>query len=297
MAIDKRTTLSDAIDSIEPGSTVAMGLALEHAIPFAAGHELIRQGISDLTMVGPISDMLFDQLIGGNIVEGIIAAWVGNVSVGSGYRFRDAVEGDSLDVVNHSNLSLALALEAGRLNVPSLPTRSLVGSDILEEGPFVVDNDPVSGERLVYVPALQPDWTIVHAQRASPSGDVHLWGNTGVTEQAVGAAEHVIVTVEEIVDDAVIRSDPSRVTITRDLVDAVVEVPFGAHPAPLTGYYRRDHDHFLQYAERTREQSGFEAWRTTWIDEMTDRQQYLERIETDLTPLDRSPAAEVRYGR
>ncbi len=297
MTVDKRITLEEAIERIEPGESIALGLALEHAIPFAAGHELIRQGTDELTLIGPISDILFDQLVGAGLVSNIQAAWVGNVSIGSGYRFREAIEGDELTIENHSNLSIATALEAGRLGLPSMPTRSLLGSDILEEGPFETYCDPVDGEEHVLVPAITPDWAIVHAQRASPAGDVHLWGNVGVTPQAVGAASDVIVTVEEIVDPSVIKSDPSRVAITREQVTAVVECPFGAHPSPLAGYYRRDHGHYISYGQHTKTQGGYDTWVKEWIFDIEDRAAYTERLDTSLEPVSADRAAEVRYGR
>ncbi|MCL7418794.1 MAG: hypothetical protein M8354_13295, partial [Halalkalicoccus sp.] len=168
-----------AVSRIEPGSSIATGLALEHAIPFAAGHELLRQGIDDLTLIGPISDLLFDQLVGGGAVSQVRAAWVGNVSAGTGYRFREAVESGEIGIEDHSNFSIALALQAGAMGVPYLPTRSLLGSDVFDRSDlFREDTDPFSGEQIALVPAIEPDWAIVHAQRASPDGDVHLWGNT-----------------------------------------------------------------------------------------------------------------------
>ena len=172
MSTDKTTDLETAIGEIDDGDTVAAGLALEHAIPFAAGHELIRQGTSDLTLVGPISDLLFDQLVGAGCVSQIRAAWVGNVSAGIGYCFRRAVENGDIDVEDHSNFSIALALKAGMLGVPYLPTRSLLGSDILAESDTLkTETDPFSDDPLVLVPAIEPDWAIVHVQRASPAGD------------------------------------------------------------------------------------------------------------------------------
>lgn len=291
-----RHTLAEAIELMDDGASVALGLALEHAIPFAVGHELIRQRTSDLTLIGPISDMLFDQLVGAGVVGAIRAAWVGNVSVGSGYRFRAAVESGDLEVENHSNFSIALALHAGALGVPSVTTKSLLGSDILEEGPFEVRADPRTDEPHVVVPAIRPDWAIVHAQRASPVGDVHLWGNTGLVETAVAAAEDVLVTVEELVPDDAIRSDPSRVAIPRDQVTALVECPFGAHPSPVAGYYRRDHDHFIDYADRTTTEDGFDEWAQEWVSDIDDRADYVDRIEADLEPEAMRPLLEVTYG-
>ncbi len=298
MAADARTSLRDAVSLIDDGSSVAAGLALEHAIPFAVGHELLRQGVADLTLVGPISDLLFDQLIGGGTVSRVRAAWVGNVSAGTGYRFREAVENDRIEVENHSNFSVTLALEAAAMGVPYLPTRSLLGSDVFAESDlFRRAEDPFSGDDLALVPAIEPDWAVVHAQRASPAGDVHLWGNTGITGPAVGAAENVLVTAETVVDADTIRRDPGRVAVTRDQVTAVVECPFGAHPSPVAGHYNRDHDHFLDYHDRTDTQAGFDEWAEEWVYGVADREEYADLVEADLSVTEPTVAPEVRYGQ
>ena len=289
--------MAEAMGRIEPGDAVAMGLALEHAIPFAAGHELIRQGTDDLTLIGPISDMLFDQLVGAGLVRRVRAAWVGNVSAGTGYSFRRAVEAGELEVEDHSNFSIALALGAAAMGVPYLPTRSLLGSDVFERSDrFGEAEDPFTGDRVALVPAVEPDWAVVHVQRASPAGDAHFWGNTGITHEAVGAAEGVILTAEEVVDDAVIRSDPSRTSITREKVRAVVECPHGAHPSPLAGRYRRDHDHYLDYHRRTKA-DDYDGWADEWVHGVADRAEYAERVEADLRITEPSVAAEVEYGQ
>lgn len=287
--------MPEAISRIDAGSSIAAGLALEHAIPFAAGHELIRQGIGDLTLIGPISDVLFDQLAGAGLVSHIRAAWVGNVSAGSGYNFRRAVEGGELDVENHSNFSIALALQAAAMGVPYLPTRTLLGSDIAAEPQFTVTEDPFEGERVVQVPAITPDWAVVHVQRAAPTGDAHFWGNTGITYEAVRAADRVLVTAEEVVEPSVVKSDPSRTRITREQVDAVVEVPFGAHPSPVAGAYNRDNGFFLEYAESTRE--AFDEWADEWVHGIDGREEYRERVDRDLSVTDPTVAAEVHYGQ
>jgi glutaconate CoA-transferase subunit A len=298
MPTEKVVSMADAIRQIEPGSSVALGLALEHAIPFAAGHEIIRQEVSDLTLIGPISDLLFDQLIGAERVDQVRAAWIGNVSAGSGYCFRRAVEEDRLTVENHSNFSIALALKAGAMGVPYLPTRSLLGSDILAESDFLVESDdPFTGEPLVLIPAITPDWAIVHVQRADPYGDAHFWGNTGVTPQAVDAADNVLITAEDVVDPEVIKSDPSRVSITRDQVTAVVECPHGAHPSPLAGRYNRDNEYYLNYARQTETSAAFEAWEAKWVHSVKTREEYYANIDRDLSISDPATAAEVAYGQ
>ncbi len=298
MPTDKRATMAEAVSAIDPGDSVAVGLALEHAIPFAAGHELVRQGIDDLTLVGPISDALFDQLVGAGLVSRVRAAWVGNVSAGSGYRFRRAVEAGTLDVDDHSNFSIGLALAAGAMGVPYLPTRSLLGSDVFEASEqFREAEDPFSGDRLALVPAIEPDWAVVHVQRASPAGDAHLWGNTGVTREAVGAADRVLLTAEAVVDEATIRSDPGRTAVVHEDVAAVVECPYGAHPSPLAGRYHRDHAHYLEYHRRTGTEAGFDEWLEEWVLGVADRREYAGRIDADLAVAGDDPAAEVTYGK
>lgn len=298
MPEDKTASMAEAIGRIDAGDSIACGLALEHAIPFAAGHELIRQGTDDLTLIGPISDILFDQLIGAGLVSAVRAAWVGNVSAGSAYNFRQAVESDELTVENHSNFSVALALKAGALGVPYLPTRSLLGSDIFRESDtFREETDPFTGDRLALVPAIRPDWTIVHVQRSSPYGDAHFWGNTGISIEGVDASHDVIVTAEEVVDPGVIKSDPSRVNITREAVTAVVECPLGAHPSSLAGRYNRDHDHYLDYHRRSLEADDFDAWADEWVHGVDSRSEYAELIEADLSITEPSTAAEVQYGQ
>ncbi|WP_233204208.1 CoA transferase subunit A [Halegenticoccus soli] len=300
MPREKRASMSEAIERIQPGDSVALGLALEHAIPFAAGHELIRQNTDELTLIGPISDILFDQLIGAGLVDRVRAAWVGNVSAGTGYRFREAVESGSLAVENHSNLSIALALQAGAMGVPYLPTRSLLGSDVFDESDlFVEAEDPFSGDRLALVPAIRPDWTVVHVQRANAYGDAHFWGNAGAMNPAVGAAENVIVVAEELVDPEVIKSDPSRVAITREQVAAVVECPYGAHPSPLTGRYNRDNEYYLRYHRSTDTRAAFDEWADKWVRGVDGRAGYLDVLGDpgNLDVSEPTVAAEVTYGR
>src|SRR5205809_378583 len=210
--------MNEAIARCVPdGASVALGMALESLIPFAAGHELIRQRRRDLTLIGPISDMLFDQLIGAGCVSRVIAAWVGNVSAGLGHNYRRAVELGQprrIEVEDHSNFSLSLALQAGAWGVPFLPTRSLLGSDLVRSNPrLVAGRSPIGGEPLVYVPALQPDVAFLHVQRSDDDGRAHCWGNLGVSEAAALASRAVVLVTEEIVDRGVIESVPNRVLV------------------------------------------------------------------------------------
>lgn len=264
---------------VPDGASVCMGTALEALIPFAAGHELIRQRRRDLTLIGPISDMLFDQLVGAGCVRRIIAAWVGNVSAGLGHNYRRAVEKGipaRLEVQDHSNLTLAFALQAAALGVPYLPARSLLGTDILKSNPtFRRAADPWSGAPLVLVPALVPDAAILHVQRADEEGRAHVWGTLGVTREAAFAASQVIIVAEEIWPRERILSDPGLVLTPELKVVAVVHEPYGAFPSPVQGCYGRHHDFYRRFHEESRTVEGNRAWLDRWVYGVTDWKGFL----------------------
>jgi len=269
--------MGEAIAEFVPdGSSVAMGLQMEQMIPFAAGHEIIRQKKRNLTLIGPISDILFDQMIGGCCVETIIAAWVGNVMMGSAYNFRRAVEQDAIKVFSMSNFAVALALQAGAMGVPFLPTKTALGTDTAKGNHFFyqIFSPFAPKESLWAVRALNPDVTIVHVQRADSEGNAHCWGNFGVIIEGVRAAKRVILIAEEIVPAQVIASDPNRTVIPGFLVNAVVECPYGAHPSPVQGYYNRDNDFFRDYHEQTKAKNDSDAWLDRWVYGVPDRQAY-----------------------
>ncbi|HEX6262651.1 MAG TPA: CoA-transferase [Actinomycetota bacterium] len=302
--MSKLASMRDAVsEHVSDGSSVVMGTCLESMIPFAAGHELIRQERRELTLIGPISDILFDQLIGAGCVARIRAAWVGNVSAGLGHNYRRAAERGTprpIEVEDHSNLSIALGLHAAALGLPFLPTRSLLGSDIAAGSDAFADlRDPWSEDRLLAVRAIRPDVAIVGAQRADENGNAHAWGNLGVTQDAVMAADRVILLAEEIVTGDVIRSDPGRVLVPGFRVSAIVHEPGACHPSPVQGCYRRDHAAFAEYHEATRDEEGFEAWLREWILEVPDRAAYLERLGPRwdaLRDLHEARAAVTDYG-
>jgi glutaconate CoA-transferase subunit A len=275
--------MRDAIAQFVPdGSSVVMGTALESLIPFAAGHEIIRQRRRDLTLVGPISDILFDQLIGAGCVSKIVAAWVGNVSAGLGHNYRRAMEEGvpgRLAVWDHSNFTISLALLAGGLGAPYIPTYSLLGTDFIKTNPsFVETTSPLGGEKVLLIPALTPDVAILHVQRSDEEGNAHAWGNLGISEEAALASKRVIITAEEIVPHEVIVSDPNRVLAPSFKVAAVVHAPGGAHPSPVQGHYNRDHEFFHEYHRATRDAQGNAAWLNRWVYGIEDRQAYLSQL-------------------
>src|SRR5213080_3158009 len=271
-------SMAEAVERFIPdGASIAIGVGLEPLIPFAAGHELIRRQRRDLELVGPISDTLFDQLIGAGCVRRVTAAWLGNVSVGLGHCYRRACEHGvprSLEVHDHSNFSISLALWAAAWNVPSLPARTLLGSDIVR-----TNLDLAEADGLVHVSAVRPDVAIVHAQRADEHGRAHLWGPLGITEEAGLAAKRVIVTCEQLVDAGVTLSDPNRILFPETKVVAVVHEPGGAHPSPVQGFFKRDHAFYQEYGERSRTEEGFEPWLREWVVDVPDRAAYMRRID------------------
>ncbi|MGI9146715.1 MAG: CoA transferase subunit A [Chloroflexota bacterium] len=295
----KLLSLQEAVERWVPdGASIALGTALEALIPFAAGHELIRQQRRRLELIGPISDILFDQLIGASCVRRVTAAWVGNVSAGLGHNYRRAVEqqlpSGQLELEEHSNFSVGLGLLAGAMGVPYLPTRTLLGSDLAQRNPRVHPAEP----GLLHVEAIQPDVAILHVQRADAEGHAHCWGNLGISREAGLAAQRVILVAEEIVAPSVILSDPNRILLPPHRVTAVVHAPGGAHPSPVQGYYGRDHAAYDQYHEATRQRQGFLDWLQEWVFEVRDRDAYVAKLGprfTQLRPRRQRLAAAVDY--
>jgi glutaconate CoA-transferase subunit A len=276
----KLMTLPESIDRFVPdGSSVAMGLCLESLIPFAAAHEIIRQRKKNLTLIGPISDILFDQVIGAGCVRKVRAAWVGNVITGSGYNFRRAAESRTLDMEDHSNLTVAMALRAGAMGVPFMPARTALGSDLFKTNASLKTiTCPFTDIPLTAVAAINPDVAVLHVQRADEYGNVHAWGNLGVTRDACLASRHIIITTEEIVSPDVISRDPNRVITPGFRVSAVVHYPWGAHPSPVPGYYNRDHQAFVDYRNESKTPELFDGWQKRWVDNIQSYQDYLNLL-------------------
>ncbi|MGH7888127.1 MAG: CoA transferase subunit A [Candidatus Binatia bacterium] len=279
---NKLVSLQDAVArQVRDGMSIAMGCGLESLIPFAASHEIIRQNKKDLTLICPISDIQFDQLIGAGCVKKIIASWVGNVAAGLGHNYRRAAESgipNPIEIEEHSNFTIGLGLQAAASGVPFLPTRSIKGSDFIASEQFRPVDCPFTGEKLIAVRALRPDVAILHVQRADREGNAHVWGNLGVMREAAFAAHKVILTCEEIIDHEVILTDPNRTVIPGFLVSSVVHKPFGSHPSPTQGYTRRDDDFYFEYHQATRSRDGFEQWLAKWVLGVQDHSEYLELL-------------------
>jgi len=259
-------SLADAVAAtVADGDTVAME-GFTHLIPFAAAHEIIRQGRQRLTLVRMTPDIIYDQLIGMGCAEKLIFSWGGNPGVGSLYRFRDAVENGwpcPLALEEHAHAAMANAYAAGAAGLPFAVLRGYLGTDLPKVNPNIrTVTCPFTGETLAAVPALRPDAAIIHALKADRAGNVMIEGILGVQKEAVLAAKRALVTVEEIVEDFGPRS-PNTVILPSWTVTAVAHVPGGAHPSYASGYYRRDNAFYLGWDDIARDRDGFFAWMKT----------------------------------
>ena len=280
--MDKVRSLHDAIAAdVQDGMSIAMGCGLESLISFAASYEIIRQKRRNLTLIAPISDMQFDQLIGAGCVKKIVTSWVGNVAAGLGHNYRRAAEAgipQPIEIEEHSNFTISLGLQAAAAGLPFLPTRTVKGSDFRSGSQFASVRCPFTDEALLAVRAIRPDVAILHVQRADKKGNAHAWGNFGVMREAAFAAKTVILTCEEIVDHDVILSDPNRNVIPEFLVSSVIHQPFGSHPSPTQGYARRDDNFYFEYHKATRSREGFEQWLQKWVMGTKDHREFLDLL-------------------
>ena len=255
------TTLREAIaELVRDGQTVALE-GFTHLIPYAAGHELIRQGRRELALVRMTPDLLFDQLIGMGCARKLVFSWGGNPGVGSLHRFRDAVEHcwpAPLELEEHTHAGMAAAYAAGAANLPFAVLRGYAGTDLVAHTRVARIACPFTGEELAAVPALRPDVGIVHAQQADRHGNVQLWGISGVQKETVLASARSIVTVEEVVDE--LEPRPGAVVLPEWVVGAVALVPGGAHPSYAQGYYDRDNAFYVAWDEISRDRDRFAEW-------------------------------------
>ena len=254
--------LADAIEElVHDGDEVALE-GFTHLIPFAAAHEIVRQGRRDLTLIRMTPDLVYDQLIGMGCARKLIFSWGGNPGVGSLHRFRDAVERGwpvPLAIEEHSHAGMANRYVAGASGLPFAVLRGYVGTDLpAQSSTIAAITCPFTGEVLTAVPAVNPDVTVIHAQLADRKGNVQLWGITGVQKEAVLAAKRSLVTVEEVVDE--LEPRPGAVLLPSWVVTAVAEVPGGARPSYAQDYYDRDNDYYKAWDAISRSREGFAEW-------------------------------------
>jgi glutaconate CoA-transferase, subunit A len=284
-AVSPVTEMETAIEqAVSDGDSVYLA-GFTHLIPFAAGHEIIRQGYADLHLIRATPDLIYDQLIAAGVASRVTFSWAGNPGVGSLRAFRRAVEDgvpNAIELEEYTHFGLTARLAAGARGLPFMPVRTFAGSDLPDHNENIRRvEDPFGGDDIYAVPPLCPDVAVVRAQRSDASGNAHVWGIQGEIPEAALAADTVILSVEEIVDERVIRSDPNRTVVPGSAVDYVVEEPYGSHPSYAQGCYDRDNEAYLEWDEISESQAGIEAWLDEWVYGVPDRQAYLERLESE----------------
>jgi glutaconate CoA-transferase subunit A len=299
----KVTSMRDAVaDLVRDGDTVAIE-GFTHLICFAAGHEIIRQRKRDLTLCRLTPDVIYDQMIAAGVARKLVFSWLGNPGVGSLHAVRRRVEGkegEPLELEEYSHFGMICRYVAGAANLPFFPIRSYAESDLPKANPRIVPVDsPYGGETVYAVPPLNPDVAIIHAQRADVTGDTQIWGVLGCQKEAAFAADRVIVVVEELVEESLIRRDPNRTVIPGMFVDAVVVEPKACHPSYAQGYYDRDNRFYLDWEAISRDPATLEGWLNEWVHDLGSHAEYVEKLGEDrwgaLTPKE-SWSDPVNYG-
>ena len=297
--------MRDAIaDLVRDGDTVAIE-GFTHLISFAAGHEIIRQRKRDLTLARLTPDLIYDQMIAGGVARKLIFSWLGNPGVGGLNAIRRRIEAADpapLEIEEYSHFGMVGRYTAGAANLPFYPLRSYFETDLPRVNPLIREIESPYGDGKVYaVPPLRPDVTVIHAQRADAAGNTQVWGLLGCQKEAAFAAERVIVVVEELVDEAVIRADPNRTIVPGLIVDAVVVEPWGAHPSYVQGAYDRDNRFYLDWDSISRDEAAVQAWLAEWVHGVDGRAAYLEKLGPErvasLRPSGRAPSGSVDYGQ
>lgn len=279
MTTSKLVSLETAIHEFVKDGDLLYAAGFTHLIPYAAGHEIIRQGKKDLVLARATPDLIYDQMVAAGCARKVIFSYIGNPGVGSLRCIRSAIEAGKLEWEEYSHFSMISRLQAGATGLPFMPMKQTGAVDLEKANPLykrVID--PYSGEEVIVVPPLLPDVSIVHVQRADRLGNAHIWGIIGEQREAAFAAKHVILTAEEIVDEAVIRSDPNRTLIPGMIVDAVCHVPYCAHPSYTQGYYDRDNDFYLMWDKVSEDDQKVQAYLDEWIFGLADREAYWQKL-------------------
>ena len=296
----KVTSLREAIASyVRDGQTLAIE-GFTHLIGFAAAHEVIRQGRRGLTLARLTPDIVYDQMVAAGCATKLVFSWLGNPGVGSLHAIRRAIEDGSLAIEEYSHHGMVARYAAGASRLPFFPLRSYDGSDLAAANPLIRRvASPYDGEEISVVPPLNPDVTIIHAQRADADGNVQAWGIVGVQREAALAATTVIAVVEELVDSSVVRDDPDRTLLPGTVVDAVCVEPFGAHPSFAQGHYDRDNAFYRDWEPISRDPARLTAWLDEWVLGLDGRAEYVRRLGPEaidrLRPKPR-PSGSVDYG-
>jgi glutaconate CoA-transferase subunit A len=275
----KQTSPREAIAQFVHDGDTIYAAGFTHLIPFAAGHEIIRQGRRGLILARATPDLIYDQMVAAGCARKIIFSYMGNPGVGSLRSLRSELEAGRLEWEEYSHFGMISRLQAGAAGLPFMPMNQTGAIDLERANPaYRRVTDPYSGQEVIVVPALNPDVAIVHGQSADARGNAQIWGIIGEQKEAAFAARHVILTAEEIVDEAVIRSDPNRTLIPEFIVDAVCHVPYAAHPSYTQGYYDRDNDFYLAWDKISETRQAALSYLDEWVFGVTDRASYWEKL-------------------
>jgi glutaconate CoA-transferase subunit A len=275
----KLLSLKDAITKFVNDGDVVYAAGFTHLIPFAAGHEMIRQRKRGLTLARATPDLIYDQMVAAGCAKKVIFSYMGNPGVGSLRIVRAAIEKGELEWEEYSHFGMITRLQAGASGLPFLPMNQTAATDLEAANPLIRRvTDPYSGWEVITVPALNPDVAIVHVQRTDAEGNAHLWGIVGEQKEVAFAAKKVILTAEEIVDESVIRSDPNRTMIPGFIVSAVCEVPHAAHPSYAQGYYDRDNEFYLEWDKISADPVLVKAYLDEWVYGVKDREEYWAKL-------------------
>jgi glutaconate CoA-transferase subunit A len=296
--------MRDAVAALVHDGDVVAIEGFTHLICFAAGHEIIRQRKRDLTLARLTPDLIYDQMVAAGTARKLVFSWLGNPGVGGLHAIRRRVEDADpapLELEEYSHFGMVGRYTAGASNLPFFPLRSYFETDLPKANPLIRPIKSPFGDETVYaVPPLKPDVTVVHAQRADAEGNTQMWGLLGCQKEAAFAADRVIVVVEELVDESVVRADPNRTVIPGLIVDAVVVEPWGAHPSYVQGAYDRDNHFYRDWDAIAREAATTQAWLDEWVYGVTGRAEYMAKLgaerQASLRPSGTAPSGSVDYG-
>jgi glutaconate CoA-transferase subunit A len=296
--------MRDAVAALVHDGDVVAIEGFTHLICFAAGHEIIRQRKRDLTLARLTPDLIYDQMVAAGTARKLVFSWLGNPGVGGLHAIRRRVEEADpapLELEEYSHFGMVGRYTAGASNLPFFPLRSYFETDLPKVNPLIRPIRSPYGDETVYaVPPLKPDVTVVHAQRADADGNTQMWGLLGCQKEAAFAAERVIVVVEALVDEVVIRADPNRTVIPGLIVDAVVVEPWGAHPSYVQGAYDRDNRFYRDWEAISRDAAITAAWLDEWVYGVSGRAEYVDKFGAErvnsLRPSGSAPSGPVDYG-
>jgi glutaconate CoA-transferase subunit A len=299
--MSKVISLAEAVRQFVRDGDLVYAAGFTHLIPFGVGHEIIRQHKRDLTLARATPDLIYDQMVAAGCARKVIFSYMGNPGVGSLRIVRSEIEAGRLEWEEYSHFGMISRLQAGATGLPFMPMNPTAAGDLERVNPnYRTVKDPYSGDVVVVVPALKPDVAIVHAQRTDAEGNAHIWGIIGEQKEAAFAAERVILTAEEIVDEAIIRSDPNRTLIPGFIVDAVCQVPYCSHPSYTQGYYDRDNDFYLKWDEISSNREATQRYLDEWVYGVRDRAEYWQKLGAETHPrlmIGSRPSAPVDYGK